>query len=143
MANRPKSVYLTARSMSALRESDSLSGRMNQIADRYLTMLVRDSERVRGMFAPREWAALVAWRRAREPFDLQAAELRDAFAALTIADVSGVNIHGFMVGKKSFASVRSKLDMTEGEIMVLVELLELDCATDPLPGKSETPYPVN
>ena len=40
--NRPKSVYLTARSMSALRADDSLSARMNVIIDRYLQAVTRD-----------------------------------------------------------------------------------------------------
>ena len=37
--SKAKSVYLTERSMSALRPGDSLSGRLNQIVDRYMAVV--------------------------------------------------------------------------------------------------------
>lgn len=43
--SKAKSVYLTERSMSALRPGDTLSGRINQVVDRYLQIVAdeRDS----------------------------------------------------------------------------------------------------
>lgn len=41
--SRPKSVYLTAATMQAVRQFDSLSGRLNQIVDRYSQILAEQS----------------------------------------------------------------------------------------------------
>lgn len=106
--NRPKSVYLTARSMSALRAADSLSARMNVIIDRYLELVARDRERVRGKFAPAEWAELVA------VDDLSRGEPMSAAAT-----------HAALTGAVEGKALRQILrDLTGGESLVLLELLE-------------------
>lgn len=121
MANRPKSVYLTARSMSALRESDSLSGRMNQIADRYLEMVRADGERVRERFLPLEWEALARFvaddrNRAALADDPRAA-LEQYMRLMEGADGEPIGGPGIIEG------------LTGGDLVVLLELLEADTPT--------------
>lgn len=107
--NRPKSVHLTERAMSALRPDDSLSARMNQIVDRYLELVARDRDRVRGKFAPVEWAALVAMG------DLSHGQ-----------PISAAETHAAMLEGVRDPPVLYKLlrDLTGGEAVVLIELLE-------------------
>lgn len=106
--NRPKSVYLTARSMSALRADDSLSARMNVIIDRYLQAVTRDRARVRGKFAPAQWSALVALG------DLSRGE-----------PATATETHAAMIGAIKDNALRQILrDLTGGESLVLLELLE-------------------
>lgn len=108
MASRPKSVYLTARSMSALRADDSLAARMNAIVDRYLQAVTLDRARVRGKFTSAQWSALVALG------DLSRGE--PATAAET---------HAAMIGAIEDNALRQVLrDLTGGESLVLLELLE-------------------
>lgn len=108
MANRPKSVYLTERSMSALRPDDSLSGRMNQIVDRYLEMVQRDRERVRGKFNAAEWQRL-------------AAELHRH----TCAPITTTQLRMILRSARSTRALRQVIDdMAGGELVVLIELLE-------------------
>lgn len=108
MASRPKSVYFTARSMSALRADDSLAARMNAIVDRYLELVSRDRELVRGKFAPAEWAELVA------VDDLSRGEPMSAAAT-----------HAALTGAVEGKALRQILrDLTGGEAVVLLELLE-------------------
>lgn len=60
MANKAKSIYLTPRSMSALRPGDALSGRVNEIIDRYLSMIEADAGHVRDQFGDGAWSVMVA-----------------------------------------------------------------------------------
>lgn len=110
MANKPKSVYLTERTMSALRPDDSLSARVNQIVDRYLEMVTRDRERVRGKFTAAEWQSL-------------GNELhRHSGAVLTAAQQRVI-----LRSVEDDRALRLVLDeMSGGDMMVLIELLEND-----------------
>jgi len=52
---KPKSVYLTDRTMSALRGDEPLSGRLNQIVDRYLQMMTTYQHDLRAEFDDEQW----------------------------------------------------------------------------------------
>lgn len=107
MANRPKSVYLTARTMSALRPDDSLSGRMNSIVDRYLEAVARDSDRVRRKFLPPLWRSMAA-----------------AFRSLPPSGSTSEQIAGLIAGQQEHLARETLRDMLGGELLVLLELLE-------------------
>ena len=59
MSNKPKSVYLTDRSMSALRHGEALSGRMNQVVDRYLKIIELTRRDALAFFTPEHWAVML------------------------------------------------------------------------------------
>lgn len=121
--SRPKSVYLTSRSMSALRSGDALSGRMNQIVDRYLQMVTMESHLVRGQFSDDEWAKMVA--------AVPSAITRDLSA---VAEVS-VLIRNLR-GDRALAA--RAVEFSAGNFFTLIELLEADRAKvgDPIPANS-------
>ena len=100
MANKSKSVYLTARTMSSLRPDDSLSARMNVIVDRYLEAVARDRVDVRKQYAAKEWNTLIRARRA-QPHGMSAEQQIAELSALV--DLSGV---------------------TGGDLLVLLDLLD-------------------
>ena len=104
MSNKAKSVYLTPRSMSALRPGDALSGRVNEIIDRYLSMIEEEKKYVRDQFGPLSWPALVT--AYGDNSRLSITECRDALSAA---------LHGDTIET-----------MTSGEVVVLVELIEGD-----------------
>lgn len=121
--SRPKSVYLTSRSLSALRSGDALSGRMNQIVDRYLQMVTMESHLVRGQFSDDEWAKMVA--------AVPSAITRDLSA---VAEVS-VLIRNLR-GDRALAA--RAVEFSAGNFFTLIELLEADRAKvgDPIPANS-------
>ena len=58
--SRPQSVYLSKRAMSAVRQNDRLSPRLNQIIDRYMALIEPNEEYVREQFSIAEWRHLIA-----------------------------------------------------------------------------------
>jgi len=65
--------YLNERTMSAMRGDEALSGRLNQIVDRYLFTVSASVARVHGLFSNDEWRTLLdAYD--RKPDDLLAAD---------------------------------------------------------------------
>lgn len=102
MANKAKSIYLTERSMSALRPGDALSGRVNEIIDRYLSMIEATAGHVRDQFGDGAWGVMVATLAEQPRLSLQ--ESRDAIYRQT----ANGTIHA----------------MGEGQMVVLIELLE-------------------
>ena len=107
---KAKSLHLTDRSMSIVRETDSLSARFNQIADRYIEMVRRDRENVRGKFTAQEWAQLVVmidW------FDDRALSAESRLSTLLAS-----------AGDRALRRILH--DLTGGELIVLLELLEND-----------------
>jgi hypothetical protein len=104
MATKPKSLYLTERTMSALRPGDALSGRMNQIAERYLTMIEEDAGPIRDQFSQAAWTAMLAEVGGCSRASLD--ESREALAA--VAPDDGID------------------NFTAGDLVVLIELLEGD-----------------
>lgn len=112
MANRAKSLYLTDRTMSALRPSDALSGRMNQIVDRYLLLLTEYQLDMRGEFDAAEWQALLS------EFAAMVAEKCDTSDYLAVQ-------------QRLTAAVESPdvIDLySAAEVIALIELLESDLA---------------
>ena len=60
--SKAKSVYLTERSMSALRPGDSLSGRLNQIVDRYMDVVDDERDSIMSQIGDDGFSELVkAW----------------------------------------------------------------------------------
>lgn len=112
---KAKSLHLTDRSMSVVRESDSLSARFNQIADRYLEMIARDRENVRGKFTAAEWSQLIDL---AERFD----DREQSAAARLSALLS-------FAGNRTLRRVLQGL--TGGELVVLLELLENEQRGEP------------
>lgn len=81
MANKPKSIYLTEETMRLVRRSDSLSARVNQIADRYALLLLAHRTRVQAHIRDDDLRKLAAeWQGDASRLDLAKleAELRDA-----------------------------------------------------------------
>lgn len=103
MANKAKSIYLTERSMSALRPGDALSGRVNEIIDRYLTMVEADADHVRDQFVDARWAVMV-----------KAMEEHTRTSVRESCDILCRKLGGSGVIKA----------MDEGQMVVLIELLE-------------------
>lgn len=102
MANKAKSIYLTDRSMSALRPGDALSGRVNEIIDRYLSIVEATAGHVRDQFGDGAWGVMVATLAEHRRLSVQGS--RDAIYHQT---ANGA-IHA----------------MDEGQMVVLIELLE-------------------
>lgn len=119
MANKPKSVWLTARTMSALRPGDALSGRINQIVDRYLQMVDDDAQEIRAPFRSRSWALMLA----------EVARLRN--------DGQILDVHGVREALAASQGDEYLQTMETGEFVVLLELLERDLASNPLPVNSD------
>jgi hypothetical protein len=117
MANKPKSVYLTERSMSALRPDDSLSARVNQIIDRYLEAVMRDRDNVRAKFTAQEW--------------VQLSGLLDWFDDRALAAEARISALLAFSGNRALRRVVH--DLTAGELVVLLELLESEALGEP-PG---------
>ena len=106
--HKPRPAYLSELSMSALRPGDTVSGRANQMIERYLSMVAEDGVDVRATFTGEEWDALLAARPAivRER---SLAEMREGMAfALFERPVLQSVIRGF----------------DGASFVVLVELLE-------------------
>ena len=81
MANKPKSIYLTEDTMRQVRRGDSLSARMNQMADRYALLLLVHRTRVQGYISDADLRKLATeWHgdAARLNLDKLEAELSDA-----------------------------------------------------------------
>jgi hypothetical protein len=114
MANRPKSVYLTARTMSALRPDDSLSGRLNSIVDRYLEAVERDRDRVRRKFLPPLWRSMAA-----------------TFRSLPPSVPTSQQIAGLIEGQQERLVRETLRDLPGGELLVLLELLEREVSGRP------------
>lgn len=56
---KPKSLYLTDRTMEAVRGDEALSARVNQIADRYLSLLEPRKQWLIGVTSATEWDAMI------------------------------------------------------------------------------------
>lgn len=102
MANKAKSVYLTDRSMSALRRGESLSSRMNQMVDRYLSLLEVSREHARGYFDESQWKILREAHAGRRPMDGALMDLHGLVADLGHSELAIALEHmpvwqGFMV----------------------------------------------
>lgn len=54
-----RSVYLSSRALAMPRRCDSLSGRINQVCDRYSALLMERGPPLRAMFSDDEWSALL------------------------------------------------------------------------------------
>lgn len=121
--SRPKSLYLTPRTMSALRPADALSGRVNQIVDRYLELVAMQSARVRSHFLPSEWAAMV-----------------QAVPSATTRDLPAEQELGMLIRNLTDQRLIGLLNkLSAGKLFTLIELLEADRAKvdDPLPAKPD------
>lgn len=115
--SKPKSVYLTDRSMSALRPGDSLSARMNQIVDRYLQVLAAYQVGLREEFDHDEWELLL---------DLYAANKPQGDLGLSTVWAEIID----QLAPES--SMRQYIDaMPIAELLGLMELLEADLAKAP------------
>ena len=110
-------LYLDDRSLSAVRATDSIAGRFNQIADRYLEMIARDRENVRGKFTAGEWSQLIDL---AERFDDRERSASARLSALLA-----------FAGNRALRRVLHGL--TGGELVVLLELLENEQRGEP-PG---------
>lgn len=60
--HKARPAYLSELSMSALRPGDTVSGRANQMIERYLSMVNEDGADVRSTFTGEEWDALLGAR---------------------------------------------------------------------------------
>jgi hypothetical protein len=56
---RKVSVYLSDRALALPRVNDSLSGRLNDVADRYTEILLHEGRTIRERFLPHQWPWLV------------------------------------------------------------------------------------
>jgi hypothetical protein len=54
-----RSVYLSDRALALPRARDSLSGRLNQVADRYTELIRRERDALRAQFTAAEWQTLL------------------------------------------------------------------------------------
>jgi hypothetical protein len=109
-----RSVYLSDRALSLPRIGESLSGRLNQVADRYAELIRRERDSVRALFTAAEWQILcdacADWR--PDP-----ASVIPGGAALCVADAArdGVNV----------GALKEKLfELTPARCFVLCELIE-------------------
>jgi hypothetical protein len=106
--HKPRPAYLNEHSMSALRPGDTLSGRANQIVERYLSAVEEDGESIRRMFTDAEWPLLVAARPAikshRTLLDVRRGMVSQLWEHVALADTIE--------------------DMDSGGFAVLLELLE-------------------
>jgi hypothetical protein len=109
-----RSVYLSDRALSLPRIGESLSGRLNQVCDRYSELIRRERDSVRALFTAAEWQTLcdacADWR--PDP-----ASVIPGGAALCIADAArdGVDV-GALPGKLKA--------LTPAQCFVLCELVE-------------------
>jgi hypothetical protein len=109
-----RSVYLSDRALALPRARDSLSGRLNQVADRYTELIRRERDAVRALFTAAEWQTLcdacADWRPGP-------ASVVPGGAALCVADLAraGVDCRS-LLGKL--------LVMTPAGCFVLQELIE-------------------
>jgi hypothetical protein len=109
-----RSVYLSDRALSLPRIGESLSGRLNQVCDRYSELIRRERDSVRALFTAAEWQTLcdacADWR--PDP-----ASVIPGGAALCIADAAR---DGVDVGE-----LREKLfRLSPALCFVLCELIE-------------------
>lgn len=122
--SRPKSVYLTDRSMSALRGDEALSGRLNQIVDRYLQIIESERESVLGQISrggSNGLAQMVAVWPDLAPGDRWVDGLRVALKSTA--------------GWADSAAISNAVQMTDAELVVLAELVEAERVA-PVPGDS-------
>lgn len=122
MATKAVTLYIVPRTREAMREEHdrSLSGRINQITDRWLEVIRLDGKEVRGFFTDDQWTTLidafsrVTSRGTREP--LQAVALIPSL-------------------RRELSHDKDLLDavdeLSAGDAFVLIELLELE--QPPLP----------
>lgn len=113
MSNKPKSVYLTDRSMSALRPGEALSGRVNQVVDRYLKIIELTRRDARAFFTPEHWDVL------REAY----AEIRDQKALPALEQV-----HALVAALGAHEIAIAMERMPAWQTFVFMELLEEDAA---------------
>lgn len=109
MANKPKSIYLTEDTMRLVRRGDTLSARMNQIADRYALLLQAHRTRVRGFIGDADLRKLAAeWNGDASRLNLERLELELQSAARR-------------VGNSCWGGV---MRLEAADLVALVELLE-------------------
>ena len=107
---RPQSLYITERTMSALRPGDALSGRINKIVDRYLEMIAADRTEVSEIFAEAELDTLAA-----------------AWAGTKGQVVLAMNLQNEMMARLGghHPAIAERIDeLAFGDLVVLIEVLE-------------------
>lgn len=111
-----KTLFLTERTMSAMRPGDALGRRINCIVDRYLEIMARTSQTIRAGFDEREWGVLL---RATEGLMESGTEASDTADAL------------FRAVGSSEPALLTKIGIADtADLFALVELLELELRAD-------------
>lgn len=125
--SKPKSVYLTDRSMSALRPGESLSARMNQIVDRYLQLMATYQHALRDEFDDEEWQRLCAAYRKSTAEGRSIVDVCDAMIA--VLDPNPVGMRDAVAGLLDGASI--------AELAGLYDLIEAEPLAASSTGESE------
>lgn len=108
------SLYLTERTMSALRPRESVSARMNQAVDRYLTILESANVAARAYFSAEQWQ------------ELRAADARRQ------KHINALDDAGMLVASLGNSDLATALThMPVWQAMVVLEILEQDAAGSP------------
>jgi len=115
------SLYLTERTMSAMRGGEGASGRINQIVDRYLQLMKSYQHDLRAEFSDGEWQRL------RTAYSLGALGLTD------LVQICRVLVDALDDSTELAARVDA---LSIAELAGLFELVEADLMSTPLPTHS-------